>query len=126
MTTKNLRGSQMNLKAAATLLTFLLMLTTILGVSPAISGRTNVLGVCQELMSQARTYEARAVYHGQICKALMQQIDNMARQPKSPATIAAMDQYFAQYDENRSLEGKFRELSRQATEEAKQCMKSVE
>lgn len=125
MTIKKVRGSQMNLRAAATLLAFLILMTTF-GANPAISGRTNFLGVCQELMAQARTYEARAVYHGQVCKALMQQIETVAKQPKNPATIAAIDQYFAQYDENRSLETKFKELYRQATEDAKQCMKSVE
>jgi thiol-disulfide isomerase/thioredoxin len=124
MTIKKLRGSQMNLKAAATLLAFLMLMTTL--VTPAISGRTNFLSVCQELMNQARTYEARASYHGQVCKALMQQIENVAKQPKNDATIAAIDQYFAQYDENRSLEQKFRELYMQATEDAKQCMKSAD
>lgn len=115
----------MNLKAAARLLIFLIMVTT-LGTSPAIGGRQQFLGVCQELMNQARNYEARAVYHSQLCKALMQQIENIAKQPKNQAQMAAMDQYFAQYDENRVLESKFRELYRQSTEDAKQCMKSVE
>ncbi|MBI5248375.1 MAG: hypothetical protein HY912_02675 [Desulfomonile tiedjei] len=115
----------MNLKAAATLVILLILMTT-LGAGPASSGRTNVLVVCQELLGQARTYEARATYHGQVCKALMQQIENMAKQPKTPGTSAAIDQYFAQYDENRSLENKFRELFRQATEDSRQCMKTVE
>jgi len=115
----------MNLKAAATLLAFFILITTVF-VPSAMSGRTNFLSVCQELMNQARTYEARASYHGQVCKALMQQIETVARQPKNDATISAIDQYFAQYDENRSLEHKFRELYKQATEDAKQCMKSAD
>ena len=115
----------MNLKAATTLLIALLLMVT-LGAEPASSGRTQFLSVCQEIMNQARSNEARATYHNQVCTSLKQQIDNMARQPKNPGTISAIDNLFAQYDENRALESKFRELYRQATDEAKQCMKNAE
>lgn len=115
----------MNLRVATTLLIALILMTT-LGAGPATSGRTQFLSVCQELMNQARSNEARATYHSQVCTSLKQQIDAMARQPKNPATISAIDSMFAQYDENRALESKFRELYRQATEDAKQCMKNAE
>lgn len=118
------RGSQMNLRAASIIV--LLILGIFASNGYAGTERTQFLVVCQELLNQARAYEARSTQHNRIAKVLMQQIETMARQPKSEATIAAMDQLFAQYDENRALENKFRELFRQASEEAKRCMKSTD
>jgi hypothetical protein len=88
--------------------------------------RTAYLNVCQELVNQARAYEARANQHNQLAKGYQMHIENMAKQTKTPATMSAMDSFFAQYDENRALEKKFRELFREASEGAKNCMKSAE
>jgi hypothetical protein len=85
---------------------------------------TAVLNVCQELMNSARSYEARATAHSRIAKALMSQIENLAKLPKNDGSISAMDNAFSQYDENRALENKFRTLYRQATDESERCMKS--
>jgi hypothetical protein len=101
----------------------LIMFTT---AGPALCQRTLYLGLCQELVNTARSYEARANFHHQVSKNLMLQIENQAKLPKNPATIATMDNLFAQYDENRALERKYRELYRKATREADQCMKAAE
>jgi hypothetical protein len=83
----------------------------------------SALNVCQELVSSARSYEARATYHSQIAKSLQMQIENVSKLPKNQSTVLTMDQLFAQYDENRALESKFRDMSRKATDDAKGCMK---
>lgn len=105
---------------------FTLLSLSLLYAAPGYCERTWYLSVCQELVSSARAYEARAESHNQIAKSYMLQIQNMAQQPKNQATIQAMDNLFAQYDQNRKMEQKFRELYRQATDEAKQCMKSID
>ncbi|MCA1961228.1 MAG: hypothetical protein LDL33_10565 [Desulfomonile sp.] len=115
----------MSLKTPLIALTvFSLLLISAAG--PAIGGRTVYLGVCQELVSQARAYEARANYHSQIAKSLTALIESQARLPKNAGTIQTMDNLFNQYDENRELERKFRELFRKASSDADQCMKNAE
>jgi hypothetical protein len=95
-------------------------------VGTAHSDRTVYLTVCQELVTHARAYEARANQHNHMCKVLMMQIENHSKLPKNQATIAAIDTLFRQYDENRALESKFRQLYRKASDEADRCMKSAE
>lgn len=94
--------------------------------APGQCERTQYLGLCQELVNAARSYEARAAHHNRVAKSLMMQIENVAKLPKNQGTIQVMDSLFNQYEENRALEQKFRQLYREATEESKNCMKSVE
>ncbi len=101
-------------------------LLTIAAIGPAYSDRTAYLVVCQELVNRARAYEARANQANQTAKGLMAQIENLAKYPKNQSTVSGMDTLFAQYDENRAMEQKFRELYRQAQDEAKQCMQQVQ
>lgn len=116
----------MNLKSTFIVLTLLSVLL-ISFAGPAFSEeRTMYLSVCQELVNQARAYEARAVAHSRIAKGFMNQIENLAKVNKTQGTIQAMENLFSLYDQNRELERKFRELYRKASDEAKQCMKSVE
>lgn len=115
----------MSLRAPFIVATLLAVLTVIAS-GPAYCERTVYLSVCQELVNQARTYEARATAHGRIAKSLMAQIQSVAALPKSQATMASMDALFAQYDENRALEGKFQSMYRQATEESDKCMKTAQ
>ena len=115
----------MNLKS--TIIAFsLLSLLMLSAVGPAIGERTLFLSACQELVSQARTYEARANWHNRVARSLMNQIENYAKLPKNQATITIMDSLFSQYDENRALEGKFRELYRKTAAEADSCMQSAQ
>ena len=104
----------------------LLSFLVVAGIGPAYCQATAVLNVCQELVNSARSYEARATAHGRIAKALSVQIQNLSRQSKSEATMAAIENLFSQYDENRTLENKFRTLYRQATEESERCMKNAQ
>ena len=104
----------------------ILALILLCSANPGHCERTWYLSVCQELVTAARSYEARAEAHNRIAKSFMIQIENMAKLEKNQGTIAAMDNLFAQYDQNRKMESKLRELYRQATEEAKQCMKSID
>jgi|GEM_PF-625816 len=92
---------------------------------PAVE-RTMYLNVCQELVSQARSYEARATQHNNIAKGFQMQIENLAKMPKTQSTVSAMDSFFSQYDQNRLLEIKFRELYRQTSDEAERCMKRLD
>ncbi|MBM3302759.1 MAG: hypothetical protein FJY85_22775 [Deltaproteobacteria bacterium] len=115
----------MNIRPALIVLALLSVLV-LSATRPAYSERTIYLHVCQELVTQARSYEARAESHNRIAKAYMLQIENLAKYPKNQGTIAAMDNLFAQYDQNRKMESKLRELYRQATEEAKECMKQID
>ncbi len=101
-------------------------LLLIAAIGPAYGDRTAYLVVCQELVNRARAYEARANQANQIAKGLMSQIENLAKFPKNQSTVSGMDALFAQYDENRAMEQKFRELYRQAQDEAKQCMQQVQ
>ncbi len=94
--------------------------------SPAECDRSMYLGVCQELVSAARSYEARSTYHQNIARSIQMQIEAMAKLPKNQGTIMALENLFAQYDQNRALENKFRALFRQANDEAERCMKSAE
>jgi hypothetical protein len=115
----------MSIRPAFIVLAFLSVLL-LAGTQPGYCERTVYLHVCQELVSQARSYEARAEAHNRIARAYMIQIENLAKFPKDQGTVLAMDNLFAQYDQNRKMESKFRELYREATEEAKQCMKNIE
>lgn len=85
-----------------------------------------MMGLCQELVNNARSYEQRAASHASAAKNIMVRIEAVAKQEKTEQTIAAMDTYFKQYDQHRAMERKFRELYKKATEEAKYCMKSLE
>lgn len=105
---------------------FALIVLSLVTTLPADCDRSMYLGVCQELVSTARSYEARSTYHQNIARVLQMQIENMAKLPKNQGTIMAMENLFAQYDQNRALENKFRAMFRQANEEADRCMKSAE
>lgn len=94
--------------------------------SPADCDRSMYLGVCQELVNTARSYEARSTYHQNIARSIQMQIQNLAKMPKNQGTMMAMENLFSQYDQNRALENKFRALFRKANEEADRCMKSAE
>jgi hypothetical protein len=115
----------MNAKAPAIILA-LVALMVISAIGPAYGDRSQYLVVCQELVNRARAYEARANQANYVAKALMSQIENLAKYPKNQATVNGMDSLFAQYDEHRAMEQKFRELYRQAQDEAKQCMQQVQ
>ena len=115
----------MNAKTPVIILA-LVALIVISAIGPAYGDRTVYLVVCQELVNRARSYEARANMANQVAKGLMMQIEHLAKFPKNQGTIAGMDALFAQYDENRAMEQKFRELYRQAQDEAKQCMQQVQ
>jgi hypothetical protein len=115
----------MNLKFA---LIVLAIVSSLLfsATGPVHCERTLSLTVCQELVNSARGYEARSAYHNRVAKALMLQIQTMAKQPSNPGTVSAIDTLFSQYDENRVMEKKFIELYRQVSDEANNCMKSVQ
>ncbi len=113
----------MNLKIASA--AGILIALTAYG-TPAFSERTQYLNLCQELVNSARSYEARASFHARQAKNIQSQIEAYARLPRDTSTSAAIDIFFSQYDENRVMEAKYRELYRQATEEAKNCMKKVD
>ncbi len=115
----------MNSKAPAIILA-LVALMVISATGPAYGDRTTYLVVCQEIVNRARAYEARANQANQVAKALMAQIENLAKYPKNQSTVSGMDSLFSQYDENRAMEQKFRELYRQAQDEAKQCMQQAQ
>ena len=115
----------MNAKTPVIILA-LVTLMVISAIGPAYGDRSVYLVVCQELVNRARAYEARANQANQIAKALMAQIETLAKYPKNQGTVSGMDSLFAQYDENRAMEQKFRELYRQAQDEAKQCMQQVQ
>ncbi|MGD9818172.1 MAG: hypothetical protein AB7V04_05655 [Desulfomonilaceae bacterium] len=83
------------------------------------------LNVCQELVNNARAYESRATWHNRVCKNLMKQIENMSQGPKNPGTAQALETLFQQYDQNREMENKLRQLFRQTSEEAERCMKAI-
>jgi hypothetical protein len=114
----------MNLRVPIIAFSLALILVTTAG--PAFCQRTLFLGLCQELVNTARSYEARANFHHQVSRTLMVQIENQAKLPKNNVTIATMDNLFAQYDENRALERKYRELYRKTTSEADGCMKGAQ
>ena len=78
------------------------------------------------MVSQARAYDARASQHNNVAKGYQMQIENLAKLPKNQTTVSAMDSLFAQYDQNRLLEIKFRELYRQTSAEAERCMKRMD
>jgi hypothetical protein len=114
----------MNLKRACIAISFLIIISA--GAQTALCENGMYLNLCQELVNSARSYEARASYHGRMAKTIQMQIEGMARLPKSDLTSQQIDTFFSQYDENRVMEAKYRELFRQANEEAKKCMKSAE
>jgi hypothetical protein len=55
----------------------------------------------------------------------MQQIQNLSSMPKNPGTMQAIENLFQQYDQNRQMETQMRQLFRQYSEQAQQCMKSL-
>ncbi len=122
---KNLRGLEMSMKS---LVIALVAITTIMiaDLNVGYCDRTLYLTVCQELVNQARSYEARANQHGQVAKSYQMQIENLAKSPVNQGTVTAMDSLFAQYDQNRALERKFQQMFRDATAEADRCMKSAQ
>lgn len=93
---------------------------------PVHCASTLSLTVCQELVNSARSYEARSAYHNNVAKALMIQIQTMSKQPSNAGTVSAIDNLFTQYDENRVMQQKFMDLYRQVSDEANNCMKSVQ
>jgi hypothetical protein len=113
----------MNLKRASIIL---FSLFCVLSSAPAPCERTMYLNLCQEIVNSARSYEARATFHARVAKNVQMQIETMAKLPKDQAQSTAIDNLFTQYDENRVLESKYRELYRQTSDEAKQCMKTAE
>ncbi len=115
----------MNLKFALIVLAILSVLL-LSAIGPVHCERTLSLTVCQELVNSARNYEARSAYHNRVAKALMTQIQTLAKTSSNSGTVSAMDSLVSQYDQNRVLEQKFLELYRQASDEANNCMKSVQ
>lgn len=115
----------MSLKSTTIILLFLsfALLST---AGPGHSQRTMYLNLCQELVSTARSYESRANYHSRAAGNLMIKIESYAKLPKNQSTIQAVDNLFSQYDENRALERKYRELYRKVAAEADGCMKDAE
>ncbi|MFC1835131.1 hypothetical protein ACFL2Q_10385 [Thermodesulfobacteriota bacterium] len=114
----------MNLKAKIILVA---LIAAVISMSaPAQAQKAMYLGLCQELVNTARSYESRAEYHSRVAQGLKSQIEAWAKLPKNPGTIQGMDNLFSQYDEHRTLEQKFRELYRKATQESDKCMKSVQ
>lgn len=115
----------MNLKT--TLFLFCIVSGLIVAMTlPANCDRSMLLVVCQELFSTARSHEARATFHSNVARNIQIQIETMAKLPKNQGTILAMENLFTQYDQNRTLENKFRTLFRQTTEEAERCMRSAQ
>ncbi|MCX5872513.1 MAG: hypothetical protein NTY51_04645 [Deltaproteobacteria bacterium] len=114
----------MSLRFIASLL-FVLTLLTLPCTNDVYSDNSMGLNVCQELVNNARGYESRATWHNRVAQGLMQQIQNMAKQPQNPGTAQVMDNLFQQYDQNRQMETQMRQLFRQYSDQAQQCMKSV-
>lgn len=103
----------------------LLSILSVSGPGQVFSDSGMALNVCQELVNNARAYENRATWHNRVCKNLMQQIETMSKSPQNPGTSQALETLFQQYDQNREMENKLRQLFRQTSEEAERCMKSV-
>jgi hypothetical protein len=112
----------MNLKFVLVIFS-VVSVTLILTAGSARCQSVSSLNICQELVSSARSYQARADYHSQVAKNLQMQIQNVAKLPKNQGTEMMMDNLFTQYDENRALEKKFQNLSRKASDDARGCMK---
>jgi hypothetical protein len=123
---KNERGFTMNAKTAFVAFALVIAAALLTPAGPAYCDRTVYLTVCQELVTHARAYEARANFHNQVCKNLMVQIEAFSKLAKNQGTISAIDTLFKQYDENRALETKFRQLFRKSSDEADKCMKTAE
>lgn len=108
-------------------ISFLISAVCVLVASgPAFAEKRMVLGLCQELVNMASSYQARAEQHAQVAKGIMSQIEMQAKQPKSEASSAVMDGLFSQYDEHRTLENKLRALYKSTASKADECMRSVE
>jgi len=115
----------MNIKSVVIIVAFVSLVVALTGTPGKCEG-LQVLSVCQELVNQAASYEARASYHRQIARSYQTHIENLAKLPSSQVTSQALSTYFDQYDQNRALENKFKDLYRQASDQAKKCMKSVD
>jgi hypothetical protein len=116
----------MNRKAALIFLALVSLLLILITGPAYCEPRTAYLVACQQLVSTARGYEAQASAHGQIAKNLQMQIENVSKFPKSQGQALGIDTLFSQYDQNRALEQKYRELYREAADQAKSCMKAAE
>ena len=92
-------------------------------VVPANSGRTRFLGLCQELVNQARSYENRATFHATQARQLTVRIEQLGATRKNAQSSAEIDRLFEEYDEHRAMERKLKELFRKLSEEADKCMK---
>jgi hypothetical protein len=93
---------------------------------PAFGENTMVLGLCQELVNMASSYQARAEQHAQVAKGIMAQIEVQAKQATSEVNSSVMDGLFQQYDQHRALENKLRALYKATASKADECMQSVE
>lgn len=108
-----------------TLLILTILVVTVSGNNCVYSDNTMALNSCQEILNNARSCESRATWYNQVAKGLMQQIQNLSGMPKNPGTIQAIENLFQQYDQNRQMENQMRQLFRQYSEQAQQCMKSL-
>jgi ABC-type protease/lipase transport system fused ATPase/permease subunit len=106
------------------LIIFTALISALAGVCSA--ENSMMLGLCQELVNNARSYEQRAASHANTARNIMSQIENTAKQEKTEHTMAAMDHLFQQYDQHRAMERKYRELYKKAADQAKQCMRSIQ
>jgi len=114
----------MSLRFIASLL-FAFLLLALPVTNSVYSDSSMALNVCQELVNTARSYQSRATWHTSVAQGLMQQIQNMAKQPQNPGTVQAMDNLFQQYDQNRQMATQMTQLFRQYSDQAQQCMKSI-
>ncbi|MCL5123267.1 MAG: hypothetical protein M1511_01980 [Deltaproteobacteria bacterium] len=114
----------MSLRFIASLL-FAFILLALPTTSTVYSDSSMALNVCQELINHARSYESRATWHTQVAQGLMQQIQSMSKQPQTPGVLQTIDNLFQQYDQNRQLASQMTQLYRQYSDQAQQCMKSV-
>ena len=112
----------MSMKKNTVLFTLVAALALCVAV-PANSGRSQFLGLCQELINQARSYENRATHHANQARNLTMRIEQMGSREKNAQTAAEVDRLFEQYDEHRAMERKLRELFRKLSQEADKCMK---
>ncbi|MGC8657833.1 MAG: hypothetical protein ACP5U1_02060 [Desulfomonilaceae bacterium] len=107
------------------LLLFAFILMAFPNTSTVYSDSSMALNVCQELINNARSYESRATWHTQVAQGLKQQIENMSKQPQTAGVLQTIDTLFQQYDQNRQLASQMTQLYKQYSDQAQQCMKSL-
>ena len=73
----------------------LISILFVTGPGQVFSDSGMALNMCQELVNNARNYESRATWHNRVCKNLMQQIENMSKQPKNSGTSQALETLFS-------------------------------